>query len=563
MQHKRFWFQLKEVFKNISWFDGLVFLITALFSVWLMFSTFAYKDGQLIIKAKLWSDFAAHLPLIRSFSFGQNFPPQYPQFANEPTRYHYLFYLLVGGLEKIGFNLAVALNSLSAIGLSLLLLMIYRYAKLLAGRQKKQQYLAGGLAIFLFLFNGSLTFVDYFKQAGLSWTSLRNITTLRDFVNFGPWTGDVISAFWNWNVYTNQRHLALSFGLVLWLLWPLVKTGFDEKKIFKWSASKLVFFWLGLILLPFFNQAAYVIAFSFILGWLILNPRLIKAQGLIYGLGLLYSSPGFVYFWLLNNGSVHFRLGFLAADRNWLSIVEYWWQNLGLYLILWPILYLVGEKKQKKLWLIFSSYFVLANVWQLSADLINNHKLINFFQIGLVILLAVQVAKIWSQSWLKKINILILIIPLTLSGFIDAWPVINDRQIRIKDPIYQPFGQWLSVNTDPSNVFVTSQYLYNPVSLMGRKTYLDYGYFAWSLGYDDRARRKNLFKIFQIETSTRNWCDFMFKQAISHVLISTGQPDFDIPGWENSWLIKQHQPTAISPDGDRLYSVSEICSMIN
>ena len=157
MQHKRFWFQLKEVFKNISWFDGLVFLITALFSVWLMFSTFAYKDGQLIIKAKLWSDFAAHLPLIRSFSFGQNFPPQYPQFANEPTRYHYLFYLLVGGLEKIGFNLAVALNSLSAIGLSLLLLMIYRYAKLLAGRQKKQQYLAGDLAIFLFLFNGSLT----------------------------------------------------------------------------------------------------------------------------------------------------------------------------------------------------------------------------------------------------------------------------------------------------------------------------------------------------------------------------------------------------------------------
>ena len=133
MQHKRFWPQLKKAFKKISWFDWLVSLTIALFSIWLMFSTFAYQAGELMIKTKLWSDFAAHLPLIRSFSFGKNFPPQYPQFASEPIRYHYLFYLLVGLLEKIGFNLAVALNGLSAIGMSLLLIMIYRYAKLLIG----------------------------------------------------------------------------------------------------------------------------------------------------------------------------------------------------------------------------------------------------------------------------------------------------------------------------------------------------------------------------------------------------------------------------------------------
>jgi hypothetical protein len=563
MQHKRFWLQLKKAFQKSSWFDWLVFLIITLFSIWLMFSTFAYKDGQLMIKTKLWSDFAAHLPLIRSFSFGKNFPPQYPQFANEPIRYHYLFYLLVGLLEKIGLNLALALNGLSALGFSLLLLMIYRYAKLLTGGQKKQQFLAGGLAIFLFLFNGSLTFVDYFKQTGLSRASLSNITTLRDFVNFGPWTGDTISAFWNWNIYTNQRHLAISFGLVLWLLWPLMKTSFAGKKAFQWSACKLVFFWLGLILLPFLNQAAYVIAFSFMLGWLVLNHRQIKQQGLAYGFGLLCSLPGFIYFWLLNSSAVHFRLGFLATDRSWLSIVEYWWQNLGLYLILWPILYLVSNKKQKKLWLVFSSYFVLANVWQLSTDLINNHKLINFFQIGLVILLAVQLAKVWSRSFFKKVAVLVLIIPLTLSGLIDVWPVMNDRLIKVEDSIYQPFGSWLSTYTEPNDVFLTSQYLYNPVSLMGRKTYLDYGYFAWSLGYDDQVRRENLIQIFQTEVSIKQWCDFMFDQAIDYVLISPGQPDFDLPNWENSWLIKQNHPTSVSPNGDKLYSVSKICSVIN
>jgi hypothetical protein len=67
-----------------------------------MFSTFSYKDGNMLIASKAWSDFASHIPLIRSFSFGNNFPPQYPLFSGPPIKYHFLFYAFVGLLEKLG-----------------------------------------------------------------------------------------------------------------------------------------------------------------------------------------------------------------------------------------------------------------------------------------------------------------------------------------------------------------------------------------------------------------------------------------------------------------------------
>ena len=48
--------------------DVLVILSALIFSIWLMFSTFYYKDGIIYITAKAWSDFSGTLPLIRSFS---------------------------------------------------------------------------------------------------------------------------------------------------------------------------------------------------------------------------------------------------------------------------------------------------------------------------------------------------------------------------------------------------------------------------------------------------------------------------------------------------------------
>ncbi len=80
------------------------FALLFCFSVWIMLRTFSYdyENSWILIFGAMRSDFAATLPLIRSFSMGDNWPPEYPLFPGSPIRYHYLFFLIVGKLEAIG-----------------------------------------------------------------------------------------------------------------------------------------------------------------------------------------------------------------------------------------------------------------------------------------------------------------------------------------------------------------------------------------------------------------------------------------------------------------------------
>src|SRR5438309_1368384 len=113
-----------KIFKNY-FFELFLLLSSLAFSLWLNFSTFSYADGSMHIAIKAWSDFGSHIPLIRSFSFGNNFPPQLPLFPGSPIRYHYLFYAFVGLLEKAGLRIDFALNIPSALGFTFLIMIIY------------------------------------------------------------------------------------------------------------------------------------------------------------------------------------------------------------------------------------------------------------------------------------------------------------------------------------------------------------------------------------------------------------------------------------------------------
>src|SRR3989304_245572 len=219
-------YDLKKSLSKIPLFEILLFTFFFFFSSLLMWKTFRVdSEGNMQIANHAWSDFAASIPLIRSFSFGSNFPIEHPLFPGEPIRYHFLFYLLVGILERFGLRIDFALNGLSSISFALLLFMIYLLAKTLF--QKRS---VGILSVFLFLFNGSLSFIEFFKLHPLSTSTFSNIIHASVFPSFGPYDGKIVSAFWNLNIYTNQRHLALSFALSLLTIYLLYcKFNFKNK----------------------------------------------------------------------------------------------------------------------------------------------------------------------------------------------------------------------------------------------------------------------------------------------------------------------------------------------
>src|SRR5258708_453113 len=96
----------KEIEGTINFMHHFTFrffvLVLFLFSCYLMIHTFSYDTNkhQIIMGSRVWSDFGAHIPLIRSFSLGNNWPPEYPLFPGEKIRYHFLFYAIAGILER-------------------------------------------------------------------------------------------------------------------------------------------------------------------------------------------------------------------------------------------------------------------------------------------------------------------------------------------------------------------------------------------------------------------------------------------------------------------------------
>lgn len=578
-------------------------LVCVVFSFGLFHLTFQTDGRVLYIGSKAWSDFGAHIPLIRSFSLGNNWPPEYPLFAGEPIRYHYLFYAAVGLLERVGLNLGLALNGLSAFGLGLLLWMLYRVAKLIF-----RSRLAGWLAIWFALTNSSLSALVLAENHGLSWFRVSDwqslwtvLMTQTQFASFGPWDGNPVSAFWTLNIFTNQRHLGLSLGLVWWVIWPLLKLWWEvaEKKsrvkAIKKSVATATYAqkMLGLRVLvmavfPLLHQAGALLTAG-IAGMLLalallyspVRARLPRWLLAGYVLGVAAMGLVLIQFVPASHEAPQLAVGFLAGSSNLLVLANYWWWNLGFGLGVWLLGLVLPQRGRLLLWLV-TPFFIAANLWQFSPDMINNHKFVNFFIEAVAIVAAGWLAAGWERLrglvislrqsqhitpvlavplvglWLAVL--LVFGVGMSFSGIVDILPILNDRRLVLPDWRSQPVSVWLLENTAPDARLLTTTYLYHPGSLVGRKLYLDYGYFAWSLGYPDATRRALLPELFGDFTSTETWCARLAAEKIDVVLLSPSSGEFGATiDLRQSYMARQLSPTIITDDGYTIYQLRQYC----
>lgn len=497
----------------------VIFLL--LFSSWLMFSTFSYKAGSMLIASKAWSDFASTIPLIRSFSLGSNFPPQYPLFPGEPIHYHFLFYLLVGILEKIGIRIDYSLNILSTLGFFSLLIMIYLLAKKLFHSK-----FVGILSIILFLFNGSLSFLEFFKTHPLSSSTLNDVILNKTFPSFGPYDGRIVSAFWNLNIYTNQRHLAGAFTISLFITYLFLIPIFKNRKV-NFKINILLGIVLGFFFyfhLAVFMTTGIIIAVLGILFSQLRIPTLIII--LIAGIVAL---PQYLY---LRSGTATFKLffspGYLTSfNLTFFSFIKYWVYNLGLHSILIPIGFIFAPKTVKKIFIPFLLFFLIGNSLQFSPEIAGNHKFFNYFMLVGMMFSSFALVKIWGEKKFLKPVVIVLFFFLILSGIIDFFPIYNDSKITLSDYPINKDVRWIKDNTPSSSVFLNSQYLYDPASLAGRKIFLGWPYFSWSAGYDTLIR-DNLRKSLLNSTSFNLFCTEVLKNKINYVELNKENTEFPI-----------------------------------
>lgn len=494
-----------------------VLLFAILFSTWLTSSTFFYHDQSIQIASKAWSDFASHIPLIRSFSFGDNFPPQYPLFSGPNIKYHFLFYAFVGVLEKLGLRIDYALNIPSALGFSFLIIMIF-----LLSKELFKSTFVSILSILFFLFHGSLDFINFFLKYPLSLETLSQILNNSKFISFGPYDGNIISAFWNLNIYTNQRHLGLSYGLSLFIIYLFLrfKQNHNEQNLkktfligiilgFSFLLNMAVFLMTVLVLicfLLFFTKIRRYILISLILGFIIFLPQYLFIQS--------YKSSSEII--------LHF--GYLISNLNLLSFINYWFQNLGLHLVLIPLAFIFSNGNQKKIFLSFLGIFILGNILQFSPDIAANHKFFNYFMIIGAMFSAYILLKAWNLKTIVKPFVIIMIFILTISGVINFFPIFNDSTITMNDYPKNKNVYWIIKNTKPDSVFLNNRYLYDDASIAGRKIFLGWPYFAWSQGYDTLSR-DNLRKELLISNDLSSFCSQVINNNIDYVDIHLGSDD--------------------------------------
>ena len=384
---------------------ALLVLFALSFSSWLMFHTFSYdQNSQSIeIAAKCWSDFGAHIPLIRSFSMGGNFDriihfklPEYPIFPGEPIRYHFIFYMIVGLVEKMGIRIDWALNIPSIIGFASLLMCIFYVAVVLFNNRtisRFRDYAIGLLSILFFLFNGTLSFLPFFHKHPISDFTPLDIVFNKTFPSFGPWDGGLVSAFWNLNIYTNQRHLSAGFGLGLGFIALLL---YLEKKPLKHQLPYLFISVPLLSILPYFHQPMLLILGIFMIWYFLVFANL---RIFLLLTGLLAEAPIILqlFSYTKDASSVAWYPGYLIhGNLTPLSFLTYWFHNLGVHLILIPIGFLIAPLKVKKIVFPVFILFVAANLFKFSVEIAANHKFFNFFMIFGNMLSAYVIMRLWT-----------------------------------------------------------------------------------------------------------------------------------------------------------------------
>ncbi len=254
IKHKQDYIQLFKAFKKTDSMKYMLFIsnnklellyVFILFAVWnfFMFRSFKVEGGNILVGYSTFSDFGATLSIIRSFSFGSNFPSEYPHFASgvsgvNDIRYHFLFQFLAGNLEFLGLRIDWAFNLPSILSIVSFLMLLYSFAVIIIGERW-----VGILTAILFFFRSSFAFFTKsaeFKQSGL--TSPIDIfnNLLKTSSSYIGKTEHESWGFWTMNVFVNKRHYSFALGLILMgliIIFPLFKKMMDAFKK-TWSDNR-------------------------------------------------------------------------------------------------------------------------------------------------------------------------------------------------------------------------------------------------------------------------------------------------------------------------------------
>jgi len=514
--------------KNILRCELLLLVAVTVLACILMWTTFFIKDSKLYVGLTVISDFSPHIGMIRSFSYGNNFPTSYSHYAGEDIRYHFMFQFLVGNLEFLGMRLDYAFNLPSIISFLTAFMLLYLLAVKLTGK------LGGGvLACLFFAFRSAKTLFTFLagKEPG---TGI--IKALIDNNAFISDTTHEEWGLWNLNVYCNQRHLALGLTVMFFILILYLEHPFEMYARLKEDkpgacrqndalsdrlgrSIKILFFgkegWLakdlkssvaaGILLgsLGFFHGAALIGCILVLFVMAIISSR--RLEFLITAVITMLLSFAQTSFFIDGPAvSPQFLFGFIADNTTFFGVLSYLERLLGILPLVLLVAFCIENGVNRWMLFAFAAPLIFAFNVSLTVDVTVNHKYIMMSCILLGIYAAGLVMKLVEDGrYMVKALGVLLIIMLTATGIYDFYTVIkrNNPQWALVLDLKSPLTEWIKNNSDSRDIFLTHEYALNQVVLGGAMLYEGWPYFPWSAGYDIAKRESLVIAMYEAETA--------------------------------------------------------------
>lgn len=491
----------------------LIYTLTAVvFVTSLMFVTFQVANGALKVGYSVFSDFAPHLGMIRSFSVSNNFPTQYAHFAGEDIRYHFMFQFMVGNLEYLGLRIDYAFNIPSILSLAGVYLLLF----VLAVRLTKSKW-CGAVAALLFTFRSSFTVFRYMAEQpkGTVWSALKNNTEFLGYTQNENW------GLWNLNVYCNQRHLAFSLAILLLALLMfepyvtrmgntlLKATGLKEKgkKLFFSGTSFGIFdirlaIGMGVTLggIAFWNGSVLIAALSMLFFMAVISEY--RLDYLIAAvIALILSLLQSAFFIDGSAVSPSYYFGFLAENKTCFGVLLFLVELTGIALAasLTGAALLKGTRRY--LHFVFLVPMVLAFTLSLTVDITVNHKWIMISLMLVGIYAAYLLVWLWERKdWLLRAIAVTLLVTLTATGIYDYTIVLKRNKNYLIMDLKDPVTEWVAEHATSGDIFLTPYYSLNRVVLGGAMLYYGWPYYAWSAGYDTFERDHMVKQMYEADT---------------------------------------------------------------
>lgn len=463
------------------------------------------RAGEIYTIENNGGDLPLHIGIITGFVQGTNFPPEHPEFAGARLTYPFLPDFIAALFARAGASLQGSMF-LENFVLALALVGLLHYWVLNLTRDT----LAAFVSPVLILFSGGLGWLSALRDIGQSKEDFFALIMHLPRAYTVMWDG-----IYRWgnilNMLAMQRTLLLGLPLaviVLTLWWKAIGDGeygsgdtLQQSRIFQsrrmiaagaiagllpliHTYTFIVVMGTGACLAPLFRQWRAWSAF-FTVALLVAAPQvflLLQGSAMRAGnffawhWGLYLAGNNFFWFWIMNTG---LSIPLLAMAMLWRGRTPIVRRALLLF------------------YLPFALCFVVPNLVKLAPWRWDGLKVMLFWYVASVPLIALLLARLWRGNGLVRLAAIVLFVSLIAAGSLDVWRGISgaaEQKLYNRDAV--AFAESIVKRTHPRALILHAPNYNQVVFLTGRRSVMGNTDHLFSHGLDYSSRAADVKRMF-------------------------------------------------------------------